>query len=610
MVQTNSVIERLKQSWPGLEISVEQIHTRGDLNTDASLRQIGGDGVFVTEIECALRDGRIDLAVHSLKDLPTAQPPGLHIAVVGPREDVRDVMVSGSGEHVSAEDLQAQLSRIAEPLRIGTGSLRRIAQLRCLSPDAQILSIRGNVDTRLRKLDAGDYDAIVLAAAGLHRLTLSSRLAGRVSYFPINTLMPAPGQGALALEMLDDPQMRDLITPLINREAQAATAAERMFMRRLGAGCYLPVAAYGEISGGMLMLRGLVISLDGQRAVRVQQSIPWTAQTSLERAEQLGVALAEEALELGAEQIIAGLVVSAPDAHVPDAPPPDAHKGHPNISAGRPHPAGMMVGRRVLVTRAGEQAGALSERLRELGAIPIEFPVIRVVPPEDMQPLDDALGRLCQPGKAYYAWIVFTSANGVNRFFERLREMVDDGQAMKGIQRARVAAIGAATRAALEHYGISVDVVPGEFVAEGLVEALIEHARRRGETLAGKRVLLARAAEARDVLPVSLREAGALVDDIAVYRTIPAAGDDDTGREVLRLLEEGRLDMVTFTSSSTVRNFVQWLDRVRMLNSSKIACIGPVTAQTARELGLHVDIEAKESTIDGLIDAIRRYEEH
>jgi hydroxymethylbilane synthase len=623
------VIERLKHSWPGLEVIVEQIHTRGDLNTEASLRQIGGDGVFVTEIERALRDGRIDLAVHSLKDLPTAQPPGLRIAVVGPREDVRDVMVSGAGERISAQDFQAQLSRIAEPLRIGTGSLRRIAQLRRLSPDAQILPIRGNVDTRLRKLDVGDYDAIVLAAAGLHRLALSSRLAGRVSYFPINTLMPAPGQGALALEMRDDPQMRDLTIPLINREAQAATTAERMFMRRLGAGCYLPVAAYGEITGSMLVLRGLVISLDGRRAVRVQQSIPWTLQTSLERAEQLGISLAEEALARGADEIIAGLDAALPDArsgdvrsadarcadarsvdaHTPDATPPDAHKGHPYI-LGFPHPTGVMVGTRVLVTRAGEQAGALSERLRELGAIAIEFPVIRIVPPEDMQPLDDALGRLCQPGKACYTWVVFTSANGVNRFFERLRELGGDAQALQGV---RVAVIGAATRAALERYGVRADVVPGEFVAERLVEALIEDARRRGETLAGKRVLLARAADARDVVPISLREAGVLVDDVAVYRTIPAAGDDATGREVLRLLQERRLDMLTFTSSSTVRNFVHWLDRVlsgSVLAASKIACIGPVTAQTARELGLHVDIEAQDSTIDGLIEAIRRYEEH
>ena len=181
MIQTYAVVERLQQSWPGLAVSVEQIRTRGDLNTEAPLTQIGSDGVFVTEIERALLEGRIDLAVHSLKDLPTAQPDGLSITVVGVREDVRDVMVSSAGGQISAQDFLAALSRISEPLRIGTCSLRRTAQIRRLCPDAQILPLRGNVDTRLRKLDAGDYDAIVLAAAGLHRLDLAAKLAGRVS---------------------------------------------------------------------------------------------------------------------------------------------------------------------------------------------------------------------------------------------------------------------------------------------------------------------------------------------------------------------------------------------------------------------------------------------
>ncbi|HEV2581007.1 MAG TPA: hydroxymethylbilane synthase, partial [Ktedonobacteraceae bacterium] len=547
MIQTRSVIERLQQSWPGLEVKIEQIHTRGDLNTEAPLTQIGSDGVFVTEIERALQDGRIDLAVHSLKDLPTAQPVGLTIAVVGPREDVRDAMVSRAGGQSSAQDFQEQLARISEPLRIGTCSLRRTAQIRRLCPDAQILPLRGNVDTRLRKLDAGEYDAIVLAAAGLHRLDLPSRLAGRVSYFPIETLMPAPGQGALAVEIRDEPDMRELIQSIVNRDAQAATSAERMFMRRLGAGCYLPVAAHGEINGETLTLRGLVISLDGQRHVRVQQRIRWTAQTSIECAEQLGVTLAEEALAQGADEIIRELGIRG------------------NTGDG-------INGKRILVTRSGEQASALSDRLRALGAIPIELPLIRIDPPEDWQPLDEALRRLCehgeQPEPPYYAWLVFTSANGVTHFFGRLRAQGYDVQTIRG---TRVAAIGSATQAALARQGISVDLVPGEYAAEELVAALVEDARKQHETLQGKRVLLARAAEARNVLPLGLQQEGALVDDVAVYRTSPTARDDETGREALSLLQTGRLDMLTFTSSSTVRNFVQWLgDLIRQNPHMKV----------------------------------------
>jgi hydroxymethylbilane synthase len=293
MIQTQWVVERLQGQWPTLDIAIEQIRTTGDHNIHAPLTQIGGDGVFVMEIEHALAKRRIDLAVHSLKDLPTAQPQGLRIVAAGSREDVRDVLVW--------HDRNAQPT---SPLRIGTCSLRRTAQMRALFPGAEILPLRGNVDTRLRKLDAGDYDAIVLAAAGLHRLNMQERLAGRITYLPVEDLMPAPGQGALAVEIRDEPEMQALIAPLVDPVAQVTTTAERMFMRRLGAGCYLPVAAYGEIHDGLLTLQGLVISLDGQSQVRVHQSMPWTPETGVEGAEQLGIELAEQALARGAAEII------------------------------------------------------------------------------------------------------------------------------------------------------------------------------------------------------------------------------------------------------------------------------------------------------------------
>lgn len=260
------------------------------------MTQLGGDGVFVREIEHALAERRIDLAVHSMKDLPTAQPQGLRIVAADSREDVRDVLVW--------HDRNAQ--PIA-PLRIGTCSLRRTAQVRALFPGAEILPLRGNVDTRLRKLDAGDYDAIVLAAAGLHRLHMQERLAGRITYLPVEDLMPAPGQGALALEIRAEPEMQALVAPLVDQVVQATTTAERMFMRRLGAGCYLPVAAYGEIHQGLLTLQGLVISLDGRNQVRVHQSMPWSPEIGVEGAEGLGIALAEQALARGAAEIIDAL---------------------------------------------------------------------------------------------------------------------------------------------------------------------------------------------------------------------------------------------------------------------------------------------------------------
>lgn len=302
LIQTHQVVERLRRHWPDLEILIEQIRTTGDRMRNVPLAQIGGDGVFVTEIEHALEDRRIDVAVHSLKDLPTAQPAGLSIVVPGPREDVRDVLVSRTTMHgretIDAYDI------LEDAVHIGTGSLRRTAQLRAHYPDVEILPLRGNVDTRLRKLEDGEYDGIVLAAAGLHRMDMQERLAGRVHYFSIASMMPAPGQGALALEIRDEPEMRALLAPLHDARVQTTTSAERVFMRQLGAGCYLPVAAFGEIVGDTLSLSGLVISLDGQQQVRVRQQISWTTETNSEHGEQLGVRLAEQALAQGAGSII------------------------------------------------------------------------------------------------------------------------------------------------------------------------------------------------------------------------------------------------------------------------------------------------------------------
>ena len=267
-------------------------------------------------------------------------------------------------------------------------------------------------------------------------------------------------------------------------------------------------------------------------------------------------------------------------------------------------------GKRILVTRTRQQASALSERLAALGAIPIEFPTIRIVPPQDWESLDNALKRLCSTAvdHPHYAWLVFTSANGVNICLERLHSI---GYEARAIRNVRIAAIGPATAATLARYGVTADLVPNQYIAEGVAAALIEDARQRGESLQGKRILLARAAEARKALATELQKAGAIVDEVTAYHTVAVAHNDEQSLNVVRLLQTHQLDMVTFTSSSTVRYFMQWFtgcDAERG-TSPKIACIGPITSQTARELGLHVDIEAEEFTIDGLVEAIVEYEE-
>jgi uroporphyrinogen-III synthase len=273
-------------------------------------------------------------------------------------------------------------------------------------------------------------------------------------------------------------------------------------------------------------------------------------------------------------------------------------------------------GRRILITRTHEQTGTFSEQLRALGAMPVEFPTIRVVPPEDWKPLDNALKRLCE--EDWYEWLVFTSANGVRICFERLQRLGYDARSLGDV---RVAAIGPATAVELARFGVTVDLVPAEYIAEGIAVALLDDARKWGESLEGKKVLLARAAAARNALVTELQQAGAIVEVVAAYRTVGVTNEDGRGREILRILEAQQLDILTFTSSSTVRNFMQWLiqcdiDVANSLLSNitqharpKIACIGPITSQTAREFGLDVHIEAQEYTIAGLIEAIIRNEE-
>ncbi|MFN8470994.1 MAG: hydroxymethylbilane synthase [Anaerolineae bacterium] len=279
LTQTGLVVSALQTLHPGLDFTTHIIHTQGDRNQHSSLQAIGGQGAFVGEIESALLRGEIDLAVHSMKDMPAAERPGLALHPALERQDPRDVLISRG--HVPLVELPSGA-------RVGTGSARRIAQLRQLRPDLTILDIRGNVDTRLRKLDAGEYDAIVIAAAGLLRLGLEGRVT---EYFRVEDMIPAPGQGILAVQTRDDEWLRGIVTPLVHRQTQVAARAERAFLARLGAGCQLPVAAHATVSeDGRLTLHTMLGSEDGSLAVRQVET------TDLDGAAALGAAMAEVSL--------------------------------------------------------------------------------------------------------------------------------------------------------------------------------------------------------------------------------------------------------------------------------------------------------------------------
>lgn len=292
--QAEHVRERLEAMRPGVAVRIEVIKTSGDIVNDVPLSVIGGQGAFTKEIEHALLDGRVDIAVHSLKDLPTVLPDELTLAAITEREDVRDALVLPA----SAASATASIDALRAGARVGTSSPRRAAQLKHLRPDIELGDIRGNVDTRLRKLDAGDYDAILLACAGLRRLGLAARISAPLA---VSLMLPAVGQGALGIETrADDEETRSLSALLDHAETRAACLAERSLLRHLGGGCQLPIAAHASISNTSMRLQGLVAHPSGARLLRDSIDGP------IEDAEQLGERLAARLIERGVLSLLSG----------------------------------------------------------------------------------------------------------------------------------------------------------------------------------------------------------------------------------------------------------------------------------------------------------------
>jgi len=288
--QAEFVRAQLKEKHPQISVELEIIKTFGDRQQNVSLTQIGGQGVFVKELETALLGKRIDLAVHSLKDLPTVLPENLHISAVLKREDVRDALVVGKESNASS------ISDLPANAVIGTSSLRRASQIKNLRPDLQIKDLRGNVDTRIAKLDAGEYDAIILAAAGLKRLGCEHRITAFLSF---DEMLPQVGQGALAIETRkDDLATNNLVSILNDAETRACVEAERAFLRGLGGGCQFPIAAHARIEENEMRLEGLVAKPDGSEILRDER----TGDSA--KARENGELLALRLLAKGAQNLI------------------------------------------------------------------------------------------------------------------------------------------------------------------------------------------------------------------------------------------------------------------------------------------------------------------
>lgn len=288
--QAEYVKQRLEGLHDGLSVELVLIKTQGDKILDTPLAKIGGKGLFVKELEQAMMAGEADIAVHSMKDVPMELPEGFDLPVICEREDPRDAFVSNHYDSLDA---------LPQGARVGTSSLRRSAQLKALRPDLDVLSLRGNVQTRLAKLDDGQFDAILLAAAGLKRLGLHARIRDEL---PPEVSLPAVGQGAVGIECrADDAETKALLAPLNDADTWDRVVAERAMNRRLEGGCQVPIAGYAELQGDQLWLRALVASEDGREVLRVEGRAPRG------EAQQLGTGLGDQLLGKGADRILAAV---------------------------------------------------------------------------------------------------------------------------------------------------------------------------------------------------------------------------------------------------------------------------------------------------------------
>jgi hydroxymethylbilane synthase len=522
LAQARLVHEALERAGQSSRIVI--IETEGDRRAPDTA---WGEGAFVAAIERALFDGSLDVAVHSAKDVPTDEDPRLTIAAYLPRADPRDALV------VRTDAKERRLADLPAGCRVGTDSPRRTGFLLARRPDLVVHPLHGNVDTRLRRLDAGETNALVLACAGLDRMGLGDRIAERLEP---EILPPAPGQGAIAIQVRsDDERMLSVLAAIDDRPTRLSVESERAFLSASGGGCRAPIGAFANIAEKVLDLLGGYASPDGSNTIVARRRGPATTGRQLGR-------------ELAAELDPAGRIRAATGFMGPDP-----------TRSGR---------RRVLVTRAAEQADELMSALNEAGLDPIPVPTIAIEFEPPRGELDAAARRL-----QTYAWVVITSANGARAIFKAAERVVTE------LGSPRWAAIGPATRQVLDREGIEVALQPS---LSSAITLAMELPVRDGD-----RVLIVRGDLAEAELAVALRARGALVDDVIAYRTREAP---EGSRALLRgALSDGPIDAVAFTSGSTVRGLVKLgLDESIDVLSIPSVCIGPETADEARAAGFQV----------------------
>jgi hydroxymethylbilane synthase len=539
LTQTRMVIDRLTAVCPYLEIELRIIKTTGDNKPDARLEEIGGLGAFTREIEVALLDGEIDVAVHSLKDLPTRQPEGLVVAAVAGRVCPNDVLISQGGRTIN---------ELPAGSLVGTSSLRRRAQLLDLRPDIEVCELRGNVPTRMGRVASGELDAVILAAAGLTRLGLLGTKG--MWEIPMTQMLPAPGQGALALEArVGDAHLHELLKPLHDADAATAVACERAALQAFGGGCRAPLGVYAQVRDGRVFVQAFAADIETGKTMRLLRDAP------VDEAVRLGEAMGK-ALHQGTQKAMESC-------------------------------SQQLRNRRIVVTRAVHQAASFGGMLEEAGAWVLYLPLIEITPVLD--------AVVPEPGEKF-DWVVFTSVNAVENFICVLQR---HNRSIQDYASCNIAAIGDATAAALNEHGLQVVCTPEAHVSHALVDVLLQQEPEPE----GKRVLLPQGNLARPIVAEALAARGMEVFPLTVYKTAACEVSESMIRELMEFAPE----CIAFFSPSAVNAYVATglRDNPAIKKSVLIhAAIGPVTAEALQRVDCTPIAEAQRQNEASLLDAI------
>jgi len=552
--------ELLKQA--GVESELVILKSTGDRFAGAGIDQLGVVGVFTKELEDALCSDQIDLAIHSMKDVPTEFSPDCEVRVVFEREDPRDALMTRSAKKLA--DLQ-------EGARVGTSSLRRASQLRAYRPDFRIVEMRGNVDTRLRKLDRGECDALVLAVAGLTRLGFAGRI-GEV--LGAEVMLSAVSQGALGVEYLAAKGAEyGFLERLTDRKTTLAVAAERAFQERMQGGCRVPLGAWARFEGDRFVLDACVLSVDGTQSIRRRKAID--GMPELAEAKELGRSLGDEIAEAGGSQILHSARVTM------------AAKAGGATSR-------ELAGKRIVITRAPEHSVEWVEALSEMGAEVLQLPMVRFVAAKDTKRFDAAIAKIRE-----FDWVVLTSQVAVRFYSERSRELGVAPHPQKcGLNwPTKLAVVGRATAKAAEAEGLAVDYVAETERGEGLARELASFVR-------GKKVFLPHSNLGGAPLAKAMSDVGAEVTSVTAYDTLPPESADP---EILGRIRRGSVDVAIFASPSAFKSFSAQFaaDELKELSRRVLfAAIGPTTRRAMEEQGITVSIEPNDPSTESLVRAL------